>query len=237
MRSLPFSSDIAVADTTWPRQPAWAIVEIACGVAIMGAGLAGLTPVSSTPFLLGLAALGLWMRGPGWRALGLSRMPSSRASRVVALGAVVGVLYQFVGTYLIEPVLARMTSGQLPDVSALQLMVGNERQLLFWLTMSWTLAAFMEEMVFRGWLMARLAELGRYSTWAWFAAAVVSSMLFGAVHLYQGVSGVLATGLTGAVFAAVYFATGRNLWAAIIAHGTLDTVGFMMIYLGVYPGV
>jgi uncharacterized protein len=68
-------------------------------------------------------------------------------------------------------------------------------------------------------------------------AAVVSSALFGAVHLYQGVSGVVATGLTGLVFAGLYLATGRNLWASILAHGFMDTAGFVMIYLGVYPGM
>ena len=27
------------------------------------------------------------------------------------------------------------------------------------------------------------------------------------------------------------------LWAAIIAHGTLDTAGSVMMYVGVYPGL
>lgn len=66
---------------------------------------------------------------------------------------------------------------------------------------------------------------------------LASSLLFGIVHAYQGLSGMVATGLTGLVFAAVYLATGRNLWAAIVAHGALDTAGFVMMYLGVYPGL
>jgi CAAX protease family protein len=66
---------------------------------------------------------------------------------------------------------------------------------------------------------------------------VVSSALFGLAHAYQGVSGMVATGLTGLLFAGVYLATGRNLWAAIIAHGSLDTTGFVLMYFGVYPGL
>lgn len=221
-------------DTAWPARPAWAIFELACGLVVIAAGLAGLTPFSSTPFLLGLAALFIWKRGPSWRRIGLRRTP--HIWRLVAVGCVTGVVYQFVGTYLVEPALARATSAGLPDVSAFRAVTGNVRLLIFWLAISWTLAAFMEEMVFRGWLMTRLAELGGYSRRAWVLAAALSSVLFGAVHLYQGPSGVIATGLTSVVLSALYLSAGRNLWPAIMAHGMLDTVGFVMLYLGVYPG-
>ena len=52
-----------------------------------------------------------------------------------------------------------MTSGELPDVSAFRSLIGNEAQLVFWLAISWTFAAFMEEIVYRGWIMKRFAEL------------------------------------------------------------------------------
>jgi len=48
---------------------------------------------------------------------------------------------------------------------------------------------------------------------------------------------MIATGLSGFVFAVIYLATDRNLWAAIVAHGAMDTAGFVMIYFGVYPGL
>ena len=130
-----------------------------------------------------------------------------------------------------------MTSGELPDVSAFRSVVGDEQRLLFWLATSWTLAAFMEEMVYRGWLLTRLAELTGFSANGWVVAMLVTSALFGAIHLYQGVSGVVATGLSGLVFGWLYLATGRNLWPSILAHGFLDTTGFVMMYLGVYPGI
>jgi uncharacterized protein len=146
-------------------------------------------------------------------------------------------LYQFPGTYLVEPLIARLTTGALPDPSAFRSLVGNAQALLFWLVISWTLAAFMEEMVYRGWLTARIAELWRYSRAGWIIALVASSALFGLAHLYQGLSGVVATGVTGFLFGTAYLSSGRNLWCAILAHGLLDTLGFVMIYLGVYPGI
>jgi CAAX protease family protein len=216
-----------------PPAPAWAIVDLALAVALIVAGLLGFFWFSSTPWLLAAAGASLWWRGPGWRAIGLRRV---HAGRTVALGAVAGLGYQVLSLYVIEPLIARGI-GELPDVSGFASLTGDASQLAFWLVMSWTLAAFMEEMIFRGWLTARVAELWRFSSSGWIAAVIVSSVLFGAVHLYQGPSGVISTGLSGLVFGVVYLATGRNLWAPILAHGLADTVGFVMIYCGVYPGL
>jgi membrane protease YdiL (CAAX protease family) len=139
--------------------------------------------------------------------------------------------------YLVEPLIARLTTGEVPDVSMFASLVGDEVQLLFWLVMSWTLAAFLEEMVYRGWITARIAEVGGLSTNAWVIAILLSSVLFGFAHLYQGTSGVITTGLSGLLFGVAYLASGRNLWCPIIAHGLTDTIGFVMIYAGVYPGL
>ena len=215
--------------------PLWAAVELVLGVIIIAAGLLGYIPLSSTPVLLVTGAIFLWWRGPGWRGIGLRRQ--ANMWRVVAIGLAVGAADQFFGLYLLEPLIARLTSGPLPDVSAFRTLIGNEALLVFWVAISWTIAAFLEEMVYRGWLTNRIAELWRFSTGGWIASVLLSSALFGIVHLYQGASGMIATGLSGLVFGSVYLATGRNLWASIFAHGFMDTIGFLMIYLGVYPGL
>ena len=217
-----------------PPARAWALAEMLLAGAILGAALAGYVPLSPTPWLLTVAAVFLWWRGPGWGGIGLTR--PDRTARVLAIGIATGIGYQFLGLYVVEPLIAAV-SGRLPDASMFRSVIGDEWRLVFWLAMSWTLAAFMEEMVYRGWILTRLAELGRFSTTGWTAGVLGSSALFGAAHLYQGASGVVATGLTGLVFALVYLATGRNLWASILAHGFLDTAGFLLIYFGVYPGL
>jgi membrane protease YdiL (CAAX protease family) len=135
------------------------------------------------------------------------------------------------------PTIAYVTGSPLPDVSVFRAAIGDGRRLAFLLLMSWTTAAFGEEIVYRGWITARVAALGRCSRPAWILAIVASSAVFGTVHMYQGLSGMIATGLTGFLLGCVYLATGRNLWAPIVAHGVMDTSGFLMIYLGVYPGV
>lgn len=211
-------------------------------IAVLYAGLEGYLWFPGAQYLLVIGAIFVWWRGPGWRAIGLRRPESwSRAMTI----AVALSLYQFVSLYVVEPLLARF-SGELPDVSMFKSLVGNEVELLFWLAISWSLAAFAEEMVFRGWLTARVAELvgsanapGRRSLGegGWAIAIVITSVIFGLAHLYQGPSGVLATAIAGLLFGAAYLASGRNLWCAILAHGLTDTIGFVMIYLGVYPGI
>jgi uncharacterized protein len=214
---------------------AWASVELAIAVLLIAAGLDGYVAFGATLWLLAVAVVLVWWRGPGWRTVGFAR-PQSIA-RAVAVGVAVGLGYQFLSLMLVEPTIAYVTGRSLPDVSIFRAVIGDERQLAFSLFMSWTTAAFAEETVYRGWITSRLAELGRFSTHAWIAAVLVSSIVFGMLHMYQGVSGMIATGLTGLVLGGVYLATGRNLWAPIVAHGVMDTSGFLMIYFGVYPGV
>ena len=221
------------ANSRYPSR-SWAIVELLLAIAILFAGLEGYLWFSATPYLLVIGALFLWSRGPGWRAIGLRR--PANWGRTIAIGAALS-LYQFVSLYVIEPFLARVTNGELPDVSIFRTLVGNPVELVFWLVMSWTLAAFMEEMVFRGYLTARVAELVGSRERALVIAIVATSVIFGVAHLYQGLSGVLGTGIAGLVFGLAYLASGRNLWCAIIAHGLVDTIAFVMIYLGVYPGL
>jgi membrane protease YdiL (CAAX protease family) len=208
--------------------------ELIVAVLIAVAGLLGIVPFSSTPFLLVFGWLSLWLRGLGWRSVGLVR-PSAWA-RVLLLGVAAGVAYQYLSLYAVEPLLARLT-GELPDVSMFAPLVGNARFLLLSLLVSWTLAAFGEELVYRGYLMNRIAGLFGAGRAGWALALALTSVLFGVVHLYQGASGIIATGLSGLVFGAVYLASGRNLWAPIITHGVYDTVGFTLIYLGKYPGM
>ena len=103
--------------------------------------------------------------------------------------------------------------------------------------MVWTLAAFGEELVYRGYLTNRIAELVDAKRARWVVSLLASSTLFGAVHYYQGASGVIATGLCGLLYGTLYLVSGHNLWLPIVAHGVLDGVACVLIFLGQYPGL
>ena len=54
-----------------------------------------------------------------------------------------------------------------------------------------------------------------------FVAFGVAVAAFGAMHLYQGRAGVIATTLVGALMAAIYLMTGE-LWLAMLLHALID---------------
>ena len=58
-------------------------------------------------------------------------------------------------------------------------------------------------------------------------AFVAATLIFGIIHLYQGVVGVVATTVLGAVFAGVYLATG-SIWIAVAAHVLIDLNGLVL---------
>lgn len=79
-----------------------------------------------------------------------------------------------------------------------------------------------EEVIVVAFLITRLRQL-RLSP---VAALVVSSLLRGAYHLYQGFGAGLGNVAMGLVFGYAWMRTGR-LWPLIIAHTLIDSVAFV----------
>ena len=84
--------------------------------------------------------------------------------------------------------------------------------------------ALYEELVARGLLLERSESL-MGGIWG---PVLLSSVLFGLGHFYQGWVGVLQTTLAGIVLArlTVYWGT---IWPAIIAHGLLNTLSLLLL--------
>jgi CAAX protease family protein len=79
-----------------------------------------------------------------------------------------------------------------------------------------------EEIIVVAFLMTRLRQLGHAPV----MVLVLSSLLRGAYHLYQGFGAGLGNIVMGLVFGYVWQRTGR-LWPLIIAHGLIDAVAFV----------
>jgi membrane protease YdiL (CAAX protease family) len=79
-----------------------------------------------------------------------------------------------------------------------------------------------EEVIVVAFLLTRLRQLRVNPV----TALLVSSLLRGAYHLYQGFSAGLGNVVMGLVFAYVWRRTGR-LWPLIIAHGIIDSVAYV----------
>jgi hypothetical protein len=218
-----------------PCDPAWAWAELLiAGTLVVAANIYDVVPVSETPWLVVLGWLSLRRRGLAWRTLGLRRPTNWVTTIGVAL--VVAVAYQMLSELVTEPILARLT-GARPDLSDFRSLVGNLPAALGMLGLVWTLAAFGEEMAYRGYVLERAAALGHHSSAAYLVSMLVVSLLFGVGHWYQGAAGVVGSAITGLVFGTLYLKGGRNLWLPILAHGFSDTIGVTWIYLGLVPEV
>lgn len=101
-------------------------------------------------------------------------------------------------------------------VSALLPSTREERRLFAAVAVT---AGICEEVVFRGFMIFYLSEIFPGMPRA--AAVAASSIIFGMAHLYQGLRGVLGTGLFGLAMAILYVMSG-SLLVPIILHALLD---------------
>ena len=208
--------------------------ELALFVVIFWADGAGLIPLSKTPFLFLVAWASLRLRGSGWRAAGLNF--DRRWLTLIGIGAIAGIAFWAFEFYVENPVLYRLT-GRYPDLDTFADLVGNVRLLAILIALNLVLAAFGEEMIWRGYALPRVAEVMGGSTIAWAASIIAVNAAFGLAHLYQGESGTVQAAVQGALLGLLYLATGRNLLAPIAAHFMANNCDFVMIYLGLHPGI
>lgn len=161
------------------------------------------------------------------RALGLGRPRS--IVRTIALGIAAGFVMLFFSKLLLTPV-AEAITGIPRDLSAFEDVRGNLPLYLVLMPRIWLGAAICEEIVFRAFLIGRLeAAFGGASRVGTAVAVLLSSVLFGFAHAYQGPTGVLITGVLGLIFACVYAYGGRNLWLNIVVHGVYDTLSLGLV--------
>ena len=176
-----------------------------------------------------MAWLSLRLRHMRWRDVGLARPVNGVAT--IGLALLIGVGYQALDTLAIVPLLQRLT-GESINLSQLAFLRGSLPGLMVSLVLSWTEAAFIEEMFFRAYLLNRLTDLFGSQRLGIALALVVHAILFGLGHTYQGLTGVLDTALAGLILGLLYLSTRRNLWLPILAHGIIDTTGFLLIFFG-----
>jgi uncharacterized protein len=108
--------------------------------------------------------------------------------------------------------------------------------LLYILPFVWLFAAFGEEILYRGFVMTRIAQLLGQGRAAWIAAVFLQAVPFALTHAYQGPVGMVAVFVLAVITGAGTVLWGRGLWPAMIAHGPQDTLGFFALYAGLVHG-
>lgn len=170
--------------------------------------------------------LSLWLRGRNLASIGFSAPDSWLTTLLLAL--LLGILIQLLSITLIEPLSERLTHTP-HDYSVLDNVKGNWKALLQWLLMVWVLVAFLEEAVYRGFLMTEIRDVIGSGIPAEIFNVLFTSIVFGLSHGYQGRSGILSTALVGVLLALLFVWSNYNLWLPILTHGIIDTVGIGLI--------
>lgn len=222
------------ATPNW-RQSKWlAVTELLVVALIFYADFKHHIYFSKTPYLLLFGWLSLRVRKLRWRDVGLKRFRNWKTT--IALGIATGILLESFELLVSQPLLVRFLHKQ-PDLEVFRDLNGNLKMTLIFIALAWTLAAFGEELVYRGYLMNRVADIFNRTRPAWIISLIIVHLGFGLAHAYQGITGIIDEGLSGLLLGLIYLRTGGNLSVPIIAHGLSDTIDFFLIFLGKYPGM
>lgn len=189
---------------------------------------------SKTLYLFALGWISLRLRGLRWKSVGFRLYRGW--GRTLAIGVLCGAGIEALELFATQPLLVRLTHHW-PDLSDFRGLHWNWKLLPVAMLLTWTLAAFGEEMVYRGYLMNRVADLFKSSRLGWIISLIAVNILFGFAHQYQGVTGVVENAIDGLLLGIIYLRCGRNLAVPIVAHGITDTIDFLLIFVGKYPGM
>ena len=184
--------------------------------------------------MLGLAALGIKLRGESLDSIGLTfERPSISVFCWALLKSILFLVFAasafIFGTIVMANVVGIPEGADMTKYNYLQ---GNLPMLLLSLAGVYVVSSFGEEVVYRGFLITRLQSLfGGKSRIAVISALVTSSLIFGFAHFEWGPTGIVQTTFMGAALGACFLWDNRNLWPLILAHGLMDTLLLVPLYL------
>ena len=217
-----------------------ALFVVALAVIVLAAPLAGENPVASqgvvwvaNVLMLVMVWLGLRLRGQGWAHFGLSFGGASRRMVGRAVLRSLVVFAAAVAAFVVGAIVMANVVGipEGADMSGYNYLSGNLPMLVLALVGVYIVSSFGEEVVYRAFLINRIAELGGGGKTAWRMAVLISSVVFGFAHYGWGASGIVQTGFMGLALGVSYLVVGRNLWVTILAHAYMDTILMVQMYL------
>jgi membrane protease YdiL (CAAX protease family) len=206
------------------------LLEVVLGAFIViGHNVFHIVP-NEVPILFVLFWISLRLRDGGGSVAGLTR-PNSWW-KTVLMAIVAAALLQIGSQFVIQPLASQIWHAPEQTSPLLKVPALGWKFAARNLAIVWVFAGFGEEVSYRGYLLTRAADLGNRPKFAYVAAMQYVVILFGLGHFYKGPAGVMDSTYSGLVLGGVYLLSGRNLWAAILAHGMSDTFAVLVIFMG-----
>jgi membrane protease YdiL (CAAX protease family) len=176
--------------------------------------------------MLVIVYLGLRLRGQTWSHFGLAFGKPRRAAVTRTLLLSLAVFAAATAVF----VLGSIVAAQIPDIresadmSGYNYLYHNLPLLIVSLIGVYIVSSFGEEVIYRGFLITRIEEMGPGGKGVRWLAVLISAAVFGLVHFDWGPVGIGQAAFVGLVFAIAYLKVKRNLWINILAHGYMDTI-------------
>lgn len=165
------------------------------------------------------AAIVWWQYRPGFL---YSVRPPELIGRLPGSGFVYGFSAALIAGMLAQTLLARFNpkiaavfQRQMRKLDFFLPVTSAERA---WFAVVSVSAGICEEVLYRGFLYHSFADFWQ---WGMVAGLVASAIVFGLGHGYQGLTGIFATGILGAVLALLYLSTG-SLAVPMVFHAAID---------------
>lgn len=160
-------------------------------------------------------ALTIWlMAGRSAMALGLEPREPRNVLWGLLGAAVIAAAFWFVRTRVRrDPEALERVLQKLGHIERMLPRSMEEKRIFHFVALT---AGVCEELLYRGYLIWYLSR--------WIdvvPAVIVSSVIFGIGHSYQGVKGIITTTLVGGVMALIYLTAG-SLWPAMAVHAIID---------------
>lgn len=176
---------------------------------------------------------GLKLRGEGWKDFGLTfnSISWSDSVKVFLLSLLVFAL-AITGFILGSIIMANITGiPEGANMSGYDYLRDNVWMLLLTLGGVYIVSSFGEEVTYRAFLINRISQLGLDEKKGRIIAVILSSIVFGLVHYTWGPMGMVQTGFMGLALGICYIKLKKRLWILILAHGYMDTILMVQMYL------
>lgn len=189
--------------------------------------------ISNTIMLL-MVWIGIKMRRQSWQSIGLYfGQPKFSQVGWLVLKSIL-ILVFAIAAFIVGAIVMANIVGipESADMTKYNYLSSNLPLLLISLAGVYIASSFGEEVVYRGFLMTRLQDLfGGNSKGTLLTVLVLSSIIFGFAHFEWGVTGIVQTTFMGAALGAAFLWNKRRLWSLVLAHGYMDTLLMVQLYL------
>jgi len=183
-------------------------------------------------FALGGAVVVVALRIAGLRPVDIG-WTKRRVGPDLLLGLAVAVAFAALQFLVIIPATGGATRS---DIVANAVQIGATLPGLLGILVLSVFGSTSEELLFRGLLLGGLAAAAGGGLFARVAATILTMLLFGLGHGYQGWAGIVDTGLFGGlILSLLYWSRGARLAAPIAAHLGWNAIASVVIFVQFQP--